>query len=206
MTEISITEALPHPKDYTPQEGVPDVPVAERSFEMVDPNLDGPAELYAWDDEKKRRMVSTIRDFGSDLAEVEKSGARLEYPEHGHARIDFSACQQEREKLFGDLKARIEKILGPEDAERLMILSGMQGLATPLLPYQDVKMSRGRNSLSFEMTGVGSVHMNLEGRRHPITMKMVQGGSTFDRIRHLGFELDAGRLLPADQSVTPEAR
>lgn len=110
-----------------------DIPLVGRLFDgSILRDLSAQAQFFGWDEAQTRGVRSALTRYGDDLAAVEKKSARVEYPDGGGVRIDFSACQPQREEIAARLRDEITRVLGARDGERFAVLSQMEGLAGDL--------------------------------------------------------------------------
>jgi hypothetical protein len=110
-----------------------DIPILARLFRAFMPkDLKNAADLFGWDEKQLDDVVAATAKFARELAAAEKNGARIDYPNGGGLRFDFSACQPAREAAVAQFKRALDRAVGTRDAVRFGLLSKLDGLAAPL--------------------------------------------------------------------------
>ncbi len=201
LGRVPIMECLDATKRL--EESIPvidDVPLIGRMFDgssQAGPDLAAQAEFFGWDEKRTRQVRRALIHFGDDLAEAEKSGATVEYPDSGVVRFDFSASQSQRMEIASKLQEELAGILGEKDAKRFAVLSMMDGLARdlpetyeiepPLLDlivYTDPDAPESDKLIDTSALGGKTWHDGLDRR-----------------FQHLGIDIEWDRLVPKSSAT-----
>lgn len=165
------------------------------------------AELLGWDEIRKEKVKGMLLALGHELAETEKKGALIDYPEAGVIRFDLSASHAERQALFAKFGTSLAQALGEEDAARFSRISGIEGLASGLNDHYEITARYDADDLRIEAPGVME---QVESRKSATAIPehfSAERMHGFDRrIRHLGIEIDWSRLALEPGNANPQSR
>lgn len=162
------------------------------------PELYEHADFFGWSEEQTERVCRLLLDYGRLLADAEKKGAFVDYPEPGRIRFDFSASRAERNELTERLKSQLIQVLGERDAERFERLSRMEGLAKALPDDFVISAKIVGRSLDIEARGLPVPGIYVE-RDAPINIHAFTISFMDRRIHHLGLSIDWSHLDPRSQ-------
>ena len=168
------------------------------------PELYGQANVFGWSEEQTERVRMILLDYGRLLADAEKKGAFVDYPEPGRIRFDFSASRAEREELTGRLKSQMLEVLGERDAKRFERLSRMDGLARALPDDYVISAKVVGRSLEIEAPGLPVPGIYVEPNK-PIPGQAFSISYMDRRIHHLGLPIDWSYLDPRSEPA-PSSR
>lgn len=198
LFRVTLVEFLPDTEDPVEEGDAPWGSSSGIELEQV-------AGLLGWDEVRKEKVKDELLAFGRDLAEAEKKGAQIEYPEVGVIRFDLSSSNAERQALFAKLGISLTRVLGEEEAGRFSRISGIEGLASDLSDHYQITARYDGNDLRVEAPGVVE---QVESRK-PATPDHFSAARMrgFDRrVRHLGLEIDWSRLALEPGSANPQSR
>lgn len=169
------------------------------------PELYGQANVFGWSEEQTERVCRLLLDYGRLLADAEKKGAFIDYPEPGRIRFDFSASRAERNELTERLKSQLIQVLGERDAERFERLSRMEGLAKALPDDYVISAKIVGRSLEIEAPGlpVPGIHVEQDA---PINIHASSISFMDRRIHHLGLSIDWSHLDPRSEPAPSSQR
>ena len=144
-------------------------------------NLKGLPAFFGWDEKTTQKIRNALSEFGDNLMSAEVRDASVSYPEDGAVLFNFSDSHEKREALSDQLQSELKEILGERDAERFIMVSQMEGLATPL---------KGTLRFKGDVVFVNTFGSNGTQRQPPL--------SEIDRrFRHLFDKIDWSRIKPS---------
>ena len=164
--------------------------------------VDLQAELFGWEREKVWTIRTALLDFGKEIAEAERSGARIDYPEPGLIRFDLTQAREARAVAAANLKKRLEELAG-KDAERLIQLMNVEGISRKITDHYDITAREDGGDLRITGSGVTDLIPNSERiGAEDFAPEKIQG--RFDgRVLHLLNGVDWSRLNPATEITKP---
>lgn len=166
-----------------------DIPIIGRLFRPPMPkSLKEAAALFGWDEKQLENVEVALTKFGRELAAAEQNGTRIDYPNSGGLRFDFSACQTAREAVVAQFKQALDRSVGTRDAERFGLLSKLEGLAAPLPDHYEITASYEGESVVVRAPGVLEIH-ELHATGAPVDFSSFAGQGLDGRIRHLSLEV-----------------
>lgn len=169
--------------------------------------LEPVAGLLGWDEARTQKVKGVLLAFGHDLAEAEKKGAQIDYPEAGVIRFDLSSSRAERQTVFAKLGMSLEQVLGAEDASRFTRILGLEGLASGLSDHYQITVRYDGSDLIVEAPGVmEQVEPRKPAAATPDYFSAERMHGFDRRIRHLGFDIDWSRLALEPGSASPQSR
>lgn len=169
------------------------------------PELYDHANFFGWSEEQTERVCGLLLDYGRLLADAEKKGALVDYPEPGRIRFDFSASRAERNQLTERLKSQLVQVLGERDAERFERLSRMEGLGRALPDDYVIRSKITGRSLDIEAPGLPVPGIYVQPNE-PIHINASSISYMDRRIRHLGLSIDWLRLDPRSEPAPSNQR
>ncbi|OYV04344.1 MAG: hypothetical protein CFE26_17400 [Verrucomicrobiales bacterium VVV1] len=169
------------------------------------PDLYGQTNVFGWSEQQTERVRMLLLDYGSLLANAEKKGAFVDYPEPGRIRFDFSASRAERNELTERLKSQLIQVLGERDAERFERLSRMEGLGKALPDDYVISAKIVGRSLDIEAPGLPVPGIYVEPNE-PIHVHASSISNMDRRIHHLGLSIDWSHLDPRSEPATSSQR
>lgn len=88
-----------------------DISIIGRLFRPPMPkSLKEAAALFGWDEKQLESVAAALAKFARELAAAERIGTRIDYPNSGGVRFDFSDCQPAREAAVAQFK---QALTGP---------------------------------------------------------------------------------------------
>jgi len=195
---IPLSEYLPL---TNPEEAIPvinDVPLIGRLFQTrIVSGLKEAADLFGWDDALTRQVAGILTKYGRAMAEAEKGAeTTVEYLPEGGLRFDFAESQPQREAAAAELRQALVGLLGARDADRFASVSDLDGLAGPLPTIYTINAS-ARNGFVSIQSDSGELIMPDDSASHlpSLNAVMIPHSAVAQRVRHLGLEIDWGRVL-----------
>ena len=183
-----------------------DIPIIARLFRPPMPeSLKNAGALFGWDDKQLENVAAALAKFARELAAAEQNGTRIDYPNGGGVRFDFSACQPAREAVVAQFKQALEQAIGTRDAERFGLLSKLEDLAAPLPDHYEITASYEGEFVVVRAPGVLEIHAAHEAGA-PVDFSSFAGRSLDARVRHLGLEVDWSGLDPNAEPGHPSTQ
>lgn len=160
------------------------------------PDLRELGQLFGWDPSVREKVRRSLTDFGRALTDAEKSAARIEYPEPGRIRFDFSEASAARETAAKQLEQQLLGLLGEKDAARFTAITNLEGPSTGFNDHYDITATYDGNELRILAPGVmESVEVHDSIGPENFDRSIIEGN--FDaRILHLTGRVDWSRLNP----------
>lgn len=138
-----------------------DVPVVSRLFQEAEPGpeLIDHLMLFGWDASRRKEIRGMLTKLADEVKQVQGESAQVSYPGGGEVRIDYSSGEPRLRELTSGFEKQLVDLIGAEDAERFMVLSGVPYWKSESIEFT---VSESRDGESILLTGVqffGSVQI-----------------------------------------------
>ena len=149
-----------------------DLPLIEHLFEAAGPGpeLIDHMMLFGWDRARQKEIRGMLSQLAGEVKRVQGESARVSYPGGGSVRVDYSSGGARLRDLTTGFGKRLVELIGPREAERFMVLSGV-----PSWESEDIELT-----LSKSPDGKSLV---LKGAQAFGSMKIEGGSEASERLR-----------------------
>lgn len=138
-----------------------DLPLVDHLFEAAGsgPELIDHMMLFGWDRARQKEIRGMLSQLAGEVKRVQGESARIIYPGGGSVRVDYSPGESRLRDLTTGFGKRLVELIGPREAERFMVLSGVPSWQSENIELTVSKSPDGKSLVLKGVQAFGSVEI-----------------------------------------------